>query len=181
MAADRVGCKTRSVNLVSGVTHRGPPRHAARFGHHSGSLHTMTLVHRYMAKRLCAVSILAILGLCGPVTLVSTYNHLSGVAIYSELVWPALYGIVPMIFYHTMPVAVAVAITWCYGNFYSEFTLTALQADSIYSLSTRAPAFLVALSAAAIGYVISCFVAPNGVRHLQDVLNVIQHVPNPSL
>jgi lipopolysaccharide export system permease protein len=141
----------------------------------------MTLVHRYMAKRLCAVSILAVLGLCGPVTLVSTYNHLSGVAIYSELVWPALYGIVPMILYHTMPVAVAVAITWCYGNFYSEFTLTALQAAGISSLSTRAPAFLVALSAAAIGYVISCFVAPNGVRHLQDVLNVIQHVPNPSL
>jgi lipopolysaccharide export LptBFGC system permease protein LptF len=141
----------------------------------------MTIVHRYMAKRLCVASIIAVVGLCGPVTLVSTYNHLSSAAIYSELVWPALYGIAPMILYHTMPVAVAVAITWCYANFYSEFTFAIMQSAGISGLAIRTPAVLVALLATAIGYVFSCFVAPNGARHIQNVLNVIEHAPNPSL
>jgi lipopolysaccharide export system permease protein len=141
----------------------------------------MSMVHRYMVKRLCVASTLVVLGLCAPVTLVSTYNHLSGIAIYSDLVWPALYGIVPMILYHTMPVAVAVAITWCYGDFYSEFTLTVLQSAGVSALSTRAPALVVGLFATAIAYAMSCSVAPNGSKYLQDVLNVIQHVPNPSL
>ena len=142
---------------------------------------SMTILHRYMVRRLCFASFMAIIGCCGPVTFVSVFSHLRSAAFYSELLLPTLYGLLPMILYNIMPLAVAAAITWCYGNYYREYTLAIMQAAGISLLSIRAPAIFVALGATAIGYSLSCFVAPNGARYVQDVLNVLQHAPNPSL
>jgi lipopolysaccharide export system permease protein len=140
-----------------------------------------TIIHRHLTKRLLFACFVVLLGIVGPLTIVSLFGHLPPAALYSELLWPALFGIAPAIVYLTLPVAVGIAATWYYGNLLSESTLPVLYSAGFSVLSISAPAIVVALGGTLLGYSLSCYIAPYGARALQDAVNVIQNAPTPTL
>lgn len=139
------------------------------------------VVDKWLLKQLVFASFIATIVMSGPVILTSLVTHLPGDALYTELVWPALASVVPMILYHTLPVLVAVAIIWCYGRFSSDGTLVTLHLAGRSILSVRAPGLAVAAAAALLGYVMTNYVVPRTSSHLHDVLYAIRHKMNPSL
>lgn len=139
------------------------------------------VVDRWMIRQLLFASLIATVVMSGPVILISLFTHLPGRALYSELLWPALASIVPMILYHVMPVLVAVAIIWCYGRFSSEGTLVTLHLAGRSDFSVRMPGLIVALGVTVLGYTISNSIAPWTASHLHDVLFSIRHNLTPSL
>jgi lipopolysaccharide export LptBFGC system permease protein LptF len=134
-----------------------------------------------MIRQLVLASLIATVVMSGPVILISLFTHLPGRALYSELLWPALASIVPMILYHVMPVLVAVAIIWSYGRFSSDGVLVALHLAGRSDFSVRMPGLIVALGVAIFGYAISNAIAPWTASHLHDVLFSIRHNLTPSL
>jgi len=139
------------------------------------------IVQRYLAKRLLVAACFAMLAIYVPVTLLSVVNQLPRAAIFSELLLPSLHGIAPMIFGFTLPVIVAIAITWTYGELAAEGTLTILYSAGLSTLYVRLPALFVALIATMLGYVTTCFVAPKGATQLENALHVIENELSPSL
>ncbi len=148
---------------------------------HRGRTLLIGVADRWMLKELVFASAVATLVMSGPVILISLYTNLPGEALYSELLWPSLSSIAPMILYHTLPVLAAVAIIWCYGKFSSDGTLVALHVAGRSNLSVRAPALLVAAGATVLGYLLSSVIAPHTAQHLHDVLYSIRHNLTPAL
>ena len=140
-----------------------------------------TIIQRYLTKQLLFAALVSIIALIVPVIILSLFSHLPKAAVFSNLIWPALYGILPMIFYICLPVVVGIAITWSYGHFSSEGTLTILHMTGLSVLSVRMPAMFVAVAATVLSYVLSCVVAPMGASYLHDVLYVIRHDLSPAL
>ncbi len=139
------------------------------------------IADRWMMRQLLFASLIATAVMSGPVIAISVVTHLPQRALYTSLLWSALASIVPMILYHVMPVLVAIAIIWCYGRFFSDGTLIVLHLAGRSEFSVRRPALVVALLAAALGYLMSAVVAPWTASHLHDVLFSIRHNLSPSL
>jgi lipopolysaccharide export LptBFGC system permease protein LptF len=134
-----------------------------------------------LAKQLIFASFVATVAFSAPVIMVSLFGNLPKEAIFTGLAWTALASISPMIVYHAMPLFVATAIVWCYANFTTDGTLAAMHLAGLSHLSVRSPAFGVATGAMALGYVVSCWVAPLTAWHLHDVLYDLRHNVNPAL
>jgi lipopolysaccharide export LptBFGC system permease protein LptF len=141
----------------------------------------INVVDRWMAKEMAFASLIITLVMSGPVILISLFTNLPGDAIYTELVWPSLASIAPMILYHTLPMLVAVAIIWCYGRYYSDGTLVTLHLTGRSILSVRAPGLVVAVGATLLGYVITNLVVPRTSGYWHDVMYGIRHKMNPAL
>jgi lipopolysaccharide export system permease protein len=140
-----------------------------------------TIIHRHLTKRLLFAVFLVLLGLVAPLILVSLLGHLPPAALYTEFLWPALFGIAPAILYLALPIAIGIATTWYYGHLLSESTLPVLYSAGFSVLSISAPAIFVAVLGTALGYSLSCYVAPLAARQLQDVVNIVQNAPTPAL
>jgi lipopolysaccharide export system permease protein len=140
-----------------------------------------TIIHRHLTKRLLFAVFLVLLGLVAPLILVSLFGHLPPAALYTEFLWPALFGIAPAILYLALPIAIGIATTWYYGHLLSESTLPVLYSAGFSVLSISGPAIFVAVLGTALGYSLSCYVAPLAARHLQDVINIVQNAPTPAL
>lgn len=139
------------------------------------------VVDRWMAREVLFASVIITLVLSGPVILISLFTNLPSGAIYTELVWPSLASIAPMILYHTLPVLVAVAVVWCYGRFSTDGTLITLYLTGRSNLSVRAPGLFVAVAAALVGYGITNLVIPRTSGYFHDVIYGIRHQLNPAL
>ena len=139
------------------------------------------IIYWHLTKRLLFAVFLVLLGLVAPLILVSLFGHLPPAALYTEFLWPTLFGIAPAILYLTLPIAVGIATTWYYGHLLSESTLPVLYSAGLSVLSVSAPAIFVAVLGTAFGYLLSCYVAPLAARQLQDVVNIVQNAPTPAL
>ena len=116
-----------------------------------------------------------------PVLLIQLISQLPGSALSSELVWPALLGLAPTIFYITLPIVAGIANTWAYSEFSMEGTLTILYTAGLSALNVRLPALFVALVAAMLGYVVSCELSPRGATQLENVVYLIENDLSPTL
>ena len=116
-----------------------------------------------------------------PVLMIQLISQLPKNALSSELLWPALLGLAPTIFYITLPVVVGIANSWAYSELSSEGTLTILYTAGLSMLNVRVPAFIVAILATALGYVVSCELSPRGATKLEDVVYLIENDLSPSL
>ena len=139
------------------------------------------IVDQYVTKQLLLAAFVATVVFSGPVILISLFSNLPNENIFTELLWPALSSIAPMILYHTLPVLVAVAIVWCYGRFSTEGVLVTLHLTGQSIFRVRAPALYVATGATFVGYALSCIVAPLTAGHLHDVLHFMRHDINPAM
>lgn len=139
------------------------------------------IIHRHLTKRLILVCLSVLLISAVPVTLISLFSHLATAALYPEFLWPALYGIMPLVFYLALPVAVGIATTLYYGHLGAESELAVMYSAGFSVLSVSAPAIFVAILATLLGYLLSCFVAPNSAKYLQDVAHLVAQQPRPSL
>jgi lipopolysaccharide export system permease protein len=135
----------------------------------------------YLTKRLLFASFVAMLAVFVPVLMIQLISQLPKSALSSELVWPALLGLAPTIFYITLPVVVGIANSWAYSEFSAEGTLTILYTAGLSVLNVRVPAFIVAILATALGYYVSCEVSPRGATKLENVVYLIVHDLSPSL
>jgi lipopolysaccharide export system permease protein len=135
----------------------------------------------YLTKRLLFASFMAMLAVFVPVLMIQLISQLPQSALSSELVWPALLGLAPTIFYITLPVVVGIAISWAYSEFSTEGTLTILYTAGLSMLNVRVPAFIVAILASALGYVVSCELSPRGATKLENVVYLIENDLSPSL
>ena len=136
---------------------------------------------RCLVRQIVFASAVAIVVFSGPVILISLSVQVPSEAVFSKLVWAALASIAPMIFYHTMPLLVPLAIVWCYANFSSNGMLVTMHMAGLSNLSVRAPAITVAIAAMAFAYAMSCWVAPRTAGNLQDLMMSLHHDMNPAL
>lgn len=141
----------------------------------------ISTIQLYLTKRLMFASFVAMLAIFFPVLMIQLLSQLPKSALSSELLWPALAGLAPTIFYITLPAVVGIANTWSYSELSSEGTLTILYSAGLSVLNVRVPAFIVALIAVAMGYVTSCVLSPQGATQLENVLYVIENDLSPSL
>jgi lipopolysaccharide export LptBFGC system permease protein LptF len=139
------------------------------------------IIHRYLVRRVLIALALLTIGIYVPVLLISLFNHLPSAAIFSDLVWPATGGIAPLLLYISLPAMVGAAITWTYSQLWTEGTLATLYNAGLSATRVRLPALVVAVGATAVGYALSCAIAPIGAKYLQDVLHVVKREPRPSL
>jgi lipopolysaccharide export LptBFGC system permease protein LptF len=139
----------------------------------------VSIVDRYLAKQLLFACFIATLVFSGPAILISLFSQLPNGYIFSDLLWPSLATIAPLILYQVMPLVVACAIVWCYGGFASERVLVVLHLAGQSIFRVRAPALYVATGATLIGYAMSFFIAPLTAGHLHDVLRFVRHDINP--
>src|SRR6185312_8683856 len=130
---------------------------------------------------LLFASFMAMLAVFIPVLLIQLMGQLPQSALSSELLWPALFGLAPTIFFITLPVVVSIANTWAYSELAAEGTLTILYTAGLSVLNVRVPAFIVALIAAALGYFASCVLSPMGSTKLLNVVYLIENDLSPSL
>lgn len=135
----------------------------------------------YLTRRLLFASFVAMLAVFVPVLMIQLISQLPQSALSSELVWPALIGLAPTIFYITLPVVVGIANTWAYSEFSAEGTLTILYTAGLSVLNVRIPAFIVAILASVFGYVVSCELSPRGATKLENVVYLIENDLSPSL
>lgn len=135
----------------------------------------------YLTKRLLFASFVAMLAIFIPVLMIQLISQLPKSALSSDLLWPALLGLAPTIFYVTLPVVVGIANTWSYSDLSSEGTLTILYTAGLSVLNVRVPAFIVAIIAVVLGYFTSCVFSPHGASQLEDVMYVIENDLSPSL
>lgn len=141
----------------------------------------ISTVQLYLTKRLLFASFIAMLAVFIPVLLIQLMGQLPQSALSSELLWPALFGLAPTIFFITLPVVVGIANTWAYSELAAEGTLTILYTAGLSVLNVRVPAFIVALLAAALGYFASCVLSPMGSTKLLNVVYLIENDLSPSL
>lgn len=141
----------------------------------------ISTIQLYLTKRLLFASFIAMLAVFIPVLLIQLMGQLPQSALSSELLWPALFGLAPTIFFITLPVVVGIANTWAYSELAAEGTLTILYTAGLSVLNVRVPAFIVALLAAALGYFASCVLSPMGSTKLLNVVYLIENDLSPSL
>ncbi|HVT55155.1 MAG TPA: permease, partial [Xanthobacteraceae bacterium] len=77
----------------------------------------ISTVQLYLTKRLLFASFVAMLAVFVPVLMIQLISQLPKSALSSELVWPALLGLAPTIFYITLPVVIGIANSWAYSEF----------------------------------------------------------------
>jgi lipopolysaccharide export system permease protein len=141
----------------------------------------ISTVQLYLTKRLLFVSFVAMLAVFIPVLMIQLISQLPRSALSSELVWPALLGLAPTIFYITLPVVVGIANSWAYSELSAEGTLTILYTAGLSVLNVRVPALIVATLATMLGYFVACEVSPRGATTLEDVVYLIENDLSPSL
>ena len=141
----------------------------------------MSTVDRYIFSRLGLAALLATLGLSGPIILVTLINQVPLIAISGRLFWPALYGIGCMILFHTLPILVAGAIVWVYGQFMAEGVIVTLYMAGRSTFAVRLPAILVSLVAVAGGYLLSLHFAPDSAKYIHDILFALRRDMSPDL
>ena len=140
----------------------------------------MTRIQRYLIGRLLIVSCIAALGICGPFSTLSVFREIPTALIYSSAIWSILYGILPNIFYLSLPVIVAVAATWQYETMVSNREIVALYAGRYSPIEIIMPAMAVAAMASVLGLFFSCVVAPHGTKTLWDVIHAYRQNPHSS-
>ena len=133
------------------------------------------IVQRYMARQMLAPIIASVAVLCGPVILIALLNHLPGTALRTSLAWIAIQGIVPTALSLSLPLAVGLGITWSLAYLRADNGLHAMFAMRVSVLALCRPLLLVALPLVAVGYLLSCVIAPRSVTQIQDVMILIRN------
>lgn len=136
------------------------------------------LLYTYLAKRMALQALTIEVCLCVPVVMTSIFHYLPPTAIRGGLLWPAIEGTLPTVFYIAMPIAVGVAIMLEYIRMSSEGMIAVLYSVRLSVWSICLPAIVVALMATGLGYWISSIVAPNYVGKMHDVIYVIRNSLN---
>lgn len=139
------------------------------------------VIDRYLTQQILLASVVVVAVFSGPVILVSLISHLGEEALYTNLAWPALASIGPMILYHVLPALIAIAIVWSYGRFASEGVLLTIYSSGRSTSAARRPGLAVAAAAVVLGYVLTCFTIPLTAGHLHDVLYSLRRGVNPAL
>lgn len=146
-----------------------------------GAHFVVGVIDRYLTQQILLASVVVVAVFSGPVILVSLISHLGEEALYTNLAWPALASIGPMILYHVLPALIAIAIVWSYGRFASEGVLLTIYSSGRSTFAARRPGLVVAAAAVVLGYVLTCLVIPLTAGHLHDVLYSLRHGINPAL
>jgi lipopolysaccharide export system permease protein len=141
----------------------------------------VTTFHRYFMKHLLVVSAIFVAAISAPLILVVVGVQVPPSLLYSAMAWPILYGVVPTTIYFILPLAVAIAITWCYAALVADSAHVALYSARLSLISILSPAIVIASGATAVGLLISCVIAPHGVGRIHDVVHLISHGLVPSL
>ena len=133
------------------------------------------IVQRFLARQMLAPMLGSIGVLCAPVILIAVLNHLSGPALRTALVWTAIQGITPTALSLTLPLAVGLGVTWTFAQLRADNALHVLFTMRLSVIALCRPVLLVALPMMAIGYLLSCVIAPRSVTQIQDVMFLIRN------
>ena len=132
------------------------------------------LLTLYFAKRAAFSAVVIAAMLCVPLVMASLFQTLPAAAVRGGLLWPALLGTLPTALFLALPLAVGVAVALEFARMSADGMVAVLYSLRLSVWAVCKPAILVALAATALGYVISCYVAPNYVGQMHDVIHVIR-------
>src|SRR5947209_944908 len=132
----------------------------------------------YLAKRVLMGTLTIQVALSVPVVLSSLFHYLPPAAVRGGLLWPALIGTLPTVTYIALPMAVGVAIALEFARMTNEGMIAVLYSLRLSVWSICFPAIVCAAFATALGYVISCWIAPYYVGNMHDVIHVIRNSLN---
>ena len=132
----------------------------------------------YLARRVFIAAIVVQIALTLPVVLTALFHQLPPAALRGGLVWPALVGTVPTVTYIALPMAIGVAAALEFSRMSAEGMMAVLYSLRLSIWSICRPALACAAVFTAVGYMLSCIVAPANVGTMHDVINVIRHTLN---
>ena len=132
----------------------------------------------YLARRVFVAAIVVQIALTLPVVLTALFHQLPPAALRGGLVWPALVGTVPTVTYIALPMAIGVAAALEFSRMSAEGMMAVLYSLRLSIWSICRPALACAAVFTAVGYILSCVVAPANVGTMHDVINVIRHTLN---
>lgn len=168
--------------MAIGKNTRPEPRTACDDRPRSGLLAPVPILFlKFVVMRLLVPTICSILALGLPVIVVALLGHLPGPALGSNLVWMAIYGIVPTAMFLTLPIGVGLGVAWGYAQLSADGMLAIAQAMRVSITTFAVPAVLLAMPIVMATYAISCWIAPNSVARIQDVLFSIRNNLNTDL
>ncbi|WP_395666332.1 LptF/LptG family permease [Methylocella sp.] len=132
------------------------------------------LLTLYFARRAAFSSLVIAAMLCVPLVMASLFQTLPAAAVRGGLLWPALLGTLPTALFLALPLAVGVAVALEFARMSADGMVAVLYSLRLSVWAVCKPALLVASAATALGYVISCYIAPNYVGQMHDVIHVIR-------
>jgi lipopolysaccharide export system permease protein len=141
----------------------------------------MTTLQRHLIGRLLVATLIAVTGVCIPLTVLALFHAVPPALLYSKSIWAILYGILPTEFYLALPAGLAIAATWWYHTLVSDNAVDVLYAAGCSPLAIVSPAIVVALLGTVLGFYLSCVVAPQGSARLYDLIFDFQHNLRPSI
>ena len=136
---------------------------------------TPSIFHRFMLRQLLLPVLGCMVALGLPVVLVALLGHLPAAALGSQLVWSALYGIVPTALYLTLPVAIGLGTTWGYAQLNADGMFTTIQTMRLSIGMLAVPSLILATPVVVMTYAISCWIAPRSVTNIQDIMFLIRN------
>ena len=136
------------------------------------------LLSIYLGKRVLAGALIVQTALTIPVVMSALFHQLPPAAMRGGLVGPALMGTLPTVTYIALPMAIGVAAALEFSRMASEGMIAVLYSLRLSAWAIARPAIVCALIATMFGYFCSCWLAPNYVGSMHDVLNVIRHSLN---
>ncbi len=113
-------------------------------------------------------------------TLAALFATAPSSVLYSKAIFPVVLGTFPINFCNVMPIGIAVAAAWYYGNLVDDHAVDALYATGFSYFSVILPALLLALLAAACGFYLSLVEAPRGWGRVLDAIYIGTHDVDPS-
>ena len=140
----------------------------------------MTTLQRYLIGRLIVTTVIAVIGVCVPLTMLILFRQVPPALLYSKSIWIILYGVLPTELYLALPAGLAIAVTWWYNVLVSDYAVDALYAAGYSPFAIISPAIIVALLGAVLGFYLSCVVAPQSSTRLYDLIFDFQHNLRPS-
>lgn len=139
------------------------------------------LLFVYLARRLAVSALLIEVCLCLPVVMTSIFHYLPPTALRAGLLWPALLGTMPTVLYIALPIAVGVAVMLEFIRMSAEGMIAVLYSLRLSVWSICLPAASVGAAAVVAGYALSCWISPNYVGEMHDVIFVIRSSLNHRL
>ncbi|MDE2577439.1 MAG: LptF/LptG family permease [Hyphomicrobiales bacterium] len=136
------------------------------------------LLSLYLGKRVLIGALVVQIALTIPVLLSALFHQLPPAALRGGLLWPALVGTLPTVTYIALPMAVGVAAALEFARMSADGMIAVLYSLRLSTWAIVRPALIVAAAATALGYLLSCWIAPETSGRMHDVLNVIRHSLN---
>lgn len=140
----------------------------------------MTTIQRHLIGRLIVATFIVVPGVCVPLTILALFREVPSRLLYSKALWTILNAIVPTELYLTLPIGLAIAVTWWYETLVSDYAVDVLYSAGYSPFAVISPAVVVALLGTAVCLGLSCVVAPHGAARLYDLIYDFQHSLAPT-